>query len=79
VTGDVTEAAVRLNNRRDCNCDWEGHCQHVEQLEQQYWERDGVVADVIDTIIIANPNERSDDDESEEATDPSDPDLARPL
>jgi hypothetical protein len=59
----------------------------VEQLEQQYWERDGVVADVIDTIIIANPNESSDDeettseddDESEEATDLSDSDLARPL
>jgi hypothetical protein len=47
----------------------------------------GVVADVIDTIIIANPNESSDDeetcseddDESEEATDLSDSDLARPL
>jgi hypothetical protein len=24
--------------------DWEGYCQHVEQLEQQYWKRDGVVA-----------------------------------
>jgi hypothetical protein len=67
--------------------DWEGYCQHVEQLEQQYWERDGVVADVIDTIIIANPNESSDDeetsseddDEPEEATDLSDSDLARPL
>jgi hypothetical protein len=44
--------------------DWEGYCQHVEQLEQQYWERDGVVADVIDTIIIANPNESSDDEET---------------
>jgi hypothetical protein len=59
----------------------------VEQLEQQYWERDGVVADVIDTIIIANPNESSDDeemcseddDESKEATDLSVSDLARPL
>jgi hypothetical protein len=59
----------------------------VEQLEQQYWEWDGVVAEVIDTIIIANPNESSDDeetsseddDESEEATDISDSDLARPL
>jgi hypothetical protein len=67
--------------------DWEGYCQHVEQLKQQYWERDRVVADVIDTIIIANPNDRSyveemsseDDDESEEATDFSDSDLARPL
>jgi hypothetical protein len=28
---------------------WEGHCHCVEQLEQQYWEWDGVVADVIGT------------------------------
>jgi hypothetical protein len=42
---------------------------------------------VIDTVIIANPNESSDDeettseddDEAEEATDLSDSDLARPL
>jgi hypothetical protein len=48
---------------------------------------DGVVADVIDTINIANPNDSSndeetsseDDDESEEATNLSDSDLARPL
>jgi hypothetical protein len=81
----VTEAAARLNNRRDCYCDWEGYCQHVEQLEQQYWERDGLVADVIDAIFIVNPNESSDDeetsseddDESEEATDLSDSDLTR--
>jgi hypothetical protein len=66
--------------------DWEGYCQHVEQLEQQYRERDGVVADVIETIIIANPNDSSDDEEnsgedaeSEEATDFSDSELARPL
>jgi hypothetical protein len=59
----------------------------VQQLEQQYWERDGVVADVIDTIIIASPNQSSDDEEttseddyeSEEATDLADSDLARPL
>jgi hypothetical protein len=66
----VTEVAARLNNRRDCNCD----CQHVQQLKQ-YWEWDGVVAVMINAIIIANPNDSSDgdetssgDDETEEAT-----------
>jgi hypothetical protein len=58
----------------------------VAQLEQQYWERDGTVANVIDTKITANPNDScndeeipSADDESEEATDFSDFDFARPL
>jgi hypothetical protein len=44
----------------------------VEQLEHQYWERDGVVADVIDTIIIVNPKDEEiscEDTESEEVTD----------
>jgi hypothetical protein len=50
------------------------------------WEWDGAVADMIDTIIIANPNDSSDNEEtscegaeSEEATDFSDSKLARPL
>jgi hypothetical protein len=62
--------------------DWEGYCQHVEQ----HWERDGVVADVIDSAIIVNTNDSSDDEETscenaefEEATDFSDSELARPL
>jgi hypothetical protein len=67
--------------------DWKGYCQHVKQLEQHDWEPHGVVADVIDTIIIDNPNESSDDEEpssededkSEKATDLSNSDLARPL
>jgi hypothetical protein len=31
--------------------DWEGFCQHIESLEKQYWEMDGIVPDVIDIII----------------------------
>ncbi|KDR20723.1 hypothetical protein L798_04675 [Zootermopsis nevadensis] len=65
--------------------DWERYCQHVE-LEQQYWEWEGVVADMIDSIIISNPNDSSENEEtfcedveSEEATDFSDYELARPL
>jgi hypothetical protein len=31
--------------------DWEGFCQHVESLEKQNWEMDGIVPDVIDSIV----------------------------
>jgi hypothetical protein len=65
--------------------DWEGYCQHVQQLEQ-YWKRDGVAADVIDSAIIVNTNDSSDDEEtscedaeSEEETEFSDSELTRPL
>ncbi|KDR11513.1 hypothetical protein L798_14581 [Zootermopsis nevadensis] len=61
--------------------DWEGYCQYVEKLEQQYWERDGVVADVIDSKIISNLNDSVDDEEisREGATDFSDSETLRPL
>ncbi|KDR23616.1 hypothetical protein L798_12176 [Zootermopsis nevadensis] len=78
---DLTEGIATVTAK-----DWEGYCQRVEQLEQQYWGQDGVVVDVMVSIIIANPNDSSDDNEtscedveSEEATDFSDSKLARPL
>jgi hypothetical protein len=32
--------------------DWAGFCPHVESQEKLYWEKDGIVTDVIDEIII---------------------------
>jgi hypothetical protein len=32
--------------------DWVGFCQHVESLEKQYWEMDGIVPDVTDSFVI---------------------------
>jgi hypothetical protein len=55
--------------------------QNTGKVTANMWNNNtgnGVVADVIDTKIIANPND-SRDDESEEATDFSDSNLARPL
>jgi hypothetical protein len=58
-------------------------CQHVKALEQEYWERDGVVADMTDAITLENPNHSRGDKEiscehadSEKSTDFSDSELA---
>jgi hypothetical protein len=32
---------------------WAGYSEHVQMLEQQYWEEDGQLPDVIDNIIIS--------------------------
>jgi hypothetical protein len=45
------------------NEDWEGFCRHTETVESQYWERDGILPDVIDRIVInLNPGSDSDID-----------------
>ncbi|KAJ4440467.1 hypothetical protein ANN_08608 [Periplaneta americana] len=53
-------------NYEECNSlqevtrqDWAGFCHHVANLEAEYWEKDGVVPDVIDQISI-NLNTDSD-------------------
>ncbi|GLH15036.1 Uncharacterized protein GBIM_19437 [Gryllus bimaculatus] len=32
--------------------DWMGYCSHVTKIESEYWERDGIVPDIIDSIVI---------------------------
>jgi hypothetical protein len=97
VTGDlslqkvlqVTKDAVALVTKED----WEGFCRHTETVESQYWERDGILPDVIDCIVINfnhgsdsdsdHKNSDTDCDNSETASDPPDEDtdmeLAQPL
>jgi hypothetical protein len=53
----------------------------VQKLEDEYWERDGIVADVIDKFII-NVQDNINDDESSSVSSSSmesDLELAQPL
>jgi hypothetical protein len=55
----VTKDAVSLVIKED----WEGFCRHTETVESQYWERDGILPDVTDSIVInLNPGSDSDSD-----------------
>jgi hypothetical protein len=53
----------------------------VQKLEDEYWERDGVVADVIDEFIINVQDNSSDDKSSSDSSSSmeSDLELAQPL
>jgi hypothetical protein len=51
--------------------DWKGFCRHVESLEKQYWEMDGIVPDVIDSIVI-NLGSDSDSERSTSSGEDSD-------
>jgi hypothetical protein len=44
----VTKDAVALVTKED----WEGFSGHTETAEKQYWERDGIVPEVTDRIVI---------------------------
>ncbi|KAJ9577388.1 hypothetical protein L9F63_006011, partial [Diploptera punctata] len=67
--------------------DWEGYCNHVESLKKRHWDRDGLVSDLVDSIIIedANSDENSSYSDSEDHSytesgeDLSDSELAPPL
>jgi hypothetical protein len=55
----VTKDAVALVTKED----WEGFCRHTETVESPYWERDGILPDVIDRIVInLNPGSDSGSD-----------------
>jgi hypothetical protein len=53
----------------------------VQKLEDEYWERDGIVADVIDEFFINVQDNSSDDENSSDSssTMESDLELAQPL
>ncbi|KAJ4446923.1 hypothetical protein ANN_13624 [Periplaneta americana] len=46
------KAASTKNAMEVTRQDWAGFCHHVANLEAEYWEKDGVVPDVIDLISI---------------------------
>jgi hypothetical protein len=47
--------------------DWMEYCSHVRKLELQCWEKDGIVSDVIDKIVIS-PGDETDSSSSESDT-----------
>jgi hypothetical protein len=83
VTGDlslqkllhVTKDEVALVTKED----WEGFCRHTETVESQYWERDGILPDVIDrTVINLNPGSDSySDDKNSDTNSQSDCDNSK--
>ncbi|XP_049835151.1 uncharacterized protein LOC126278919 [Schistocerca gregaria] len=71
ISGDVskvnlfaTESESLLSVTAD---DWEEYCRKVQQLEEEYWRRDGVVKLAIDDVII-NTTETDSSDEHEAHT-----------
>jgi hypothetical protein len=75
VTGDlslqkllqVMKNAVALVTKGD----WEGFCRHTETVKSQYWERDGILPDAIDHIVInLNPGSDSYSDGKNSDTNP---------
>jgi len=84
---DLTDAAISLVTKHD----WKRYCHHVKTIEEAYYKKDGILSDVVERIVISNPNEEnSSGDEKDEAqsseknelrfvSDLSDSELACPL
>lgn len=64
--------------------DWEGFTNHTLKIEQDYWEKDGIMEDVVDRFVIELGGFVSDESEAEESdyAEPQlddDEELAQPL
>jgi hypothetical protein len=61
--------------------DWEGYCRHAQKLEDEYWERGRIVADVIDEFIINVQDDSSDGERSSDSSSymENDSDVAQTL
>ena len=53
---------------------WKKFVEHTEKVEDEYWERDGLVEDVVEEIMI-NVGDDSDDESSDEELEPDEDDL----
>ncbi|XP_046675005.1 uncharacterized protein LOC124363787 [Homalodisca vitripennis] len=62
---------------------WKNYCDHVQHIEQEYWEKDGITEDAIDEFVIRLGEDDDDSSSSDSSDDPSDPEydeeLAVPL
>ncbi|XP_034194909.2 uncharacterized protein LOC117611102 isoform X1 [Osmia lignaria lignaria] len=47
--------------------DWQNFCEHIEKLEEEYWQKDGLVEDITDSLELQPGG--SDDSDSDESTD----------
>ena len=52
---------------------WKKFCDHTAKVEEEYWEKDGLVEDVVEEILINVGDD--DDDESDEELEPDEDDL----
>lgn len=82
---ELTESAISSVTKQD----WEGYCKHVEKEEEQYWKKDCILPDLVDSIIInlggTSSDSDSDNDSDNSSTDSAvsadefEEDLAQPL
>ncbi|MFS1564404.1 MAG: transposase [Candidatus Arsenophonus phytopathogenicus] len=76
VTGDFSEKRLRevICSALDSVTvdDWEGYIRHVMKVEDEYWEKDGIMEDIMDTFVISTEDTDDDSDTSNEESDESD-------
>lgn len=73
-TGDTSlvklQAIVREAIKNVTAADWAGYYQHIIKLEEEYWVKDAVMEDAVDSLVISlGANEDSDDESADEGTD----------
>ena len=61
---------------------WKRFCDHVEKVEDEYWEKDGLLEDAVEELVIEVSDSEDDDESSDSDSDsdsPSDDEHDRAL
>lgn len=71
------EEAIEAVSERD----WQGYCNHVKSIEEDYWEKDGVLEEEMEQFVIQLSDQENSSDSEGEPDDINidDEELARPL
>ncbi|XP_055943161.1 uncharacterized protein LOC129972879 [Argiope bruennichi] len=70
VTGDLSldnlKSLLQTAITEVTSAEWAAHCKHVEKLENNYWEKDGLLKDLVDELSFQiDTNDDSDSEETE--------------
>ncbi|KAF8778908.1 hypothetical protein HNY73_015588 [Argiope bruennichi] len=70
VTGDLSldnlKSLLQTAITEVTSAEWAAHCKHVEKLENNYWEKDGLLEDLVDELSFQiDTNDDSDSEETE--------------
>lgn len=83
ITADMSlkklEVATREAIHNVTKDDWMGYCQHVVKVEDSFFEKDGIIDDVVDRIVVSLDEDSDSTDIHEDSTSEEETDLAQPL
>jgi hypothetical protein len=84
ITGDLSLSKLQLATQEAINGvtkeDWIGYCSHVQKVENEFWEKDRVLENAVDSLVVSLESDSTDSNTSDDSSSSeTESDLAEPL